>query len=448
MKRNTGLNLQRLQSETSDGRVIVTRVEDTEFVDTFSGGRQYFRVQVFRDDDITNPIGNDIREGGQSPFWTNDDWPNDADTVLQNIAIYDEHFNLVAYCGRGEPESLFKHNLDGTRQKDADENDVTTYNEEARCFEFDSYLWDVNFNGINGDLHPMHPPYREGNRNVYARIWDEDEEKYVTESTSGYWITANVQYSRTAWRRILTKEEKENNAWPRINDPGNIAAPDWDEELKRKTQITYPCDVLMVLPYARGSSSFDPDLQLTGPSNLYNWGSGEEKISNYAYLSSINWSIRYFMTSHQTDESSPSNFGDKQLPHSITSATGEFNRSYTPPDSIENQLYSNDIEFSSTHSQFGTTAGDKLATWEVDATSLSLTLIAGASGIIYKGFGSGMTDPPGESNVYPTLEIIPTVDFSYSNWAEIPPTWQPRVDLDLIGRPTGVKGIQTMFHKV
>ena len=175
------------------GNVSVYRHGNIETWKLSIGGWKYLRIQLFRDDDIVNPLG----EMRDQRFYL-----LVADTDLSNYIV------IILDL---EPNSYFKYNADGTRKKDKDGNDIPVYNSVLKCWEFDSYIWNKD-----EPEHPTSPP-RISVAGVYepSRIWDRKKNKYISTSKEGFGIQVRCENGMTCYYKKLTLAEKILKKWPR-----------------------------------------------------------------------------------------------------------------------------------------------------------------------------------------------------------------------------------------
>ncbi len=194
--------------------------------------KAFFRIQVFRDDDVTVPYG----IPGAPVFDVLSDW------YWFSLSISDEDGEDIAdvFFEDDEEESIesfYKRNADGSRKKDADGNDVSVWNPTLKCWEFDSYIWNAN-----EPAHPTKPP--EGS--TPALVWDGALGKYVATKTK-YVIRANCRNGVGSYYRKLTPGQLDAGEWPR--DLGGLVAED------RRVSTG---DYVIAIPYAEFSNSYSP----------------------------------------------------------------------------------------------------------------------------------------------------------------------------------------------
>ena len=244
------------------GSVSVHRHGNMETWKLNIGGWKYLKIQLFRDDDIVNPLGE----------------PHDSSFYLQVVGI--DGYNIVN-IHEWEPNSYFKYNADGTRKKDGDGNNIPVYNPILKCWELDSYIWNEN-----EPEHPTTPP-RVSVAGVYepAKVWDGDKGVYISTSTTGFAILAGCENGIGVYYKKLTIEDMLAKKWSR--------SMDWDYNLVKPGKYVLP------IPYFKQAfTSYNPPRDVDNLIWLVTRGKCEVTAS---VITSVPWIVGYSAFCQRSD---------------------------------------------------------------------------------------------------------------------------------------------------
>jgi len=206
----------------------------------FDGGEEktYFKIKLFRDDDITNPINNPETHA----YFRFE--------ALQYVGFWHEVIVISVYT----PESFYKRDSSGARlQKNG--ADVHVYNSEKNVLELDSYLYDSSY-----PTHPVKPPYMEGGIYHPAEYWDGT--KYVKTQQEGMGLHCACDDSLGATYRTLSAADIELKKWPRY-----IVYP----TLTNSDMFIKPRNIAMVLPYLDYSLGATVPPKAIYSGGIYGW---------------------------------------------------------------------------------------------------------------------------------------------------------------------------------